>query len=148
MAATRQAEVTWEGDLFTGQGVVTAKSSGLFDKAKIGWGARTEASEGRTSPEELLAAAHASCFAMALSNGLAQAKTPADKLEVRATVTFEKTPAGFRVTSSALEVTGFVKETDAAAFEKAANAAKDGCPISQALKGNVALSVKATLASR
>jgi lipoyl-dependent peroxiredoxin len=148
MTATRRAEVTWEGDLMTGRGIVSAKSSGLFENAPVSWAARTESADGRTSPEELLAAAHASCFAMALSHGLAQAKTPADKLEVRATVTFEKVGAGFRVTSSALDVTGWVKELGAAAFEKAANAAKDGCPISQALKGNVELSVKAALAAR
>lgn len=147
MAATRRAEVTWEGDLMSGRGTVSAKSSGLFDAAPVTWASRTENADGRTSPEELLAAAHASCFAMALSHGLAQAKTPAQKLEVRATVTFDKAGAGFKVSSSALEVTGWVPGLDAAGFEKAANAAKDGCPISQALKGNVELSVKAQIAS-
>lgn len=146
MAAIRRAEVTWEGDLMSGRGVVSAKSSGLFDRAPVTWAARTESSDGKTSPEELLAAAHASCFSMALSAGLAKANTPADKLEVSATVTFEKGDSGFRVSKSQLEVTGHVKNIDAAAFEKAANGAKDGCPISQALKGNVELSVKATLA--
>jgi lipoyl-dependent peroxiredoxin len=147
MAATRRAEVTWQGDLMNGKGVVSAKSSGLFKDAAVTWAARTESSDGRTSPEELLAAAHASCFSMALSAGLARANTPADKLEVTATVTFAKGDSGFRVTSSALEVKGWVKGIDAAAFEKAADAAKDGCPISQALKGNVELSVKAQLAA-
>jgi osmotically inducible protein OsmC len=146
MATTRRAEVTWEGDLMSGRGTVSAKSSGLFDKAPVTWASRTENPDGRTSPEELLAAAHASCFSMALSHALAQAKTPAERLEVRATVTFDKVGSGFKVTASALEVAGWVKGLDSAGFEKAAAGAKDGCPISQALKGNVELSVKATLA--
>jgi osmotically inducible protein OsmC len=146
MAAIRRAEAVWEGDLMTGRGAVSSKSSGLFQAAPITWASRTESADGRTSPEELLAAAHASCFAMALSHALAQAKTPARKLEVSATVKFDKTPAGFRVVSSALEVTGWVPEIDAAGFEKAASGAKDNCPISQALKNNVELSVQAKLA--
>lgn len=146
MAVVRRASVTWDGDLLSGRGVVSGKSSGAFKDLAVTWAARTEAPEGKTSPEELLAAAHASCFAMALSAGLARARTPAQKLEVSAAVTFDKTESGFRVASSSLEVRGTVKGLDAAAFDKAAQAAKDGCPISQALKGNVALAVKATLA--
>src|SRR4051794_8992816 len=102
MSATRKASVTWEGDLKTGKGAVTATSSGIFKQQPVTWAARTEASDGKTSPEELLAAAHASCFAMALTNGLATAGHPAQKLDVSATVTFEKTNDGFRVTTSAL----------------------------------------------
>ena len=135
MAATRRADVTWEGDLLSGGGVVTAASSGAFRALPVSWAARTESSQGRTSPEELIAAAHASCFAMALSFGLAGAGKPPRKLEVSATVTFDKVEAGWRVTSSALTV----------GFRKAAEAAKDGCPVSQALKGNVKLSLEATL---
>jgi osmotically inducible protein OsmC len=146
MAVIRRAEVTWEGDLLSGKGVVSARSSGAFEDKPVTWAARTEAPEGKTSPEELLAAAHASCFAMALSAGLARARTPARRLEVRAAVTFDKTEAGFRVTTSALEVRGSVQGLDQKGFESAAQAAKDGCPISQALRGNVALEVKATLA--
>ena len=146
MAVVRRALVTWEGDLLSGKGVVSAKSSGAFTELPVTWAARTEGPEGRTSPEELLAAAHASCFAMALSAGLSRARTPAQRLEVDASVTFDKAGAGYRVTSSVLEVRGTVKGIDPAAFDRAAQAAKEGCPISQALKGNVDLAVKATLA--
>ena len=146
MAVVRKAAVTWEGDLMKGRGRLTAATSGAFKDLPVTWASRTEAPDGRTSPEELVASAHASCFAMAFSAGLARAGTPGDKLEVQATVTFDKVEAGWRIKSSALEVTGWVKGIDATAFEKAAQAAKDGCPISQALKGNVELSVKTTLA--
>ena len=147
MAATRTAQVVWEGDLFQGKGQVTAGSSGLFKDAPVTWASRTETSQGRTSPEELLAAAHASCFAMALSFGLANGGKKAERLEVTATVTFDKVGEGFKVTSSVLEVRGRVPGLDAAGFQKAAEGAKDGCPISNALKGNVELSVEATLES-
>ncbi|HEX7124250.1 MAG TPA: OsmC family peroxiredoxin [Thermodesulfobacteriota bacterium] len=147
MAAIRRAEAVWEGDLLSGKGRVSARSSGIFTDQAVTWASRTEEPNGRTSPEELLAASHASCFAMALSAGLAKARTPAERLEVRAAVTFDKVDQGFKVASSALEVTGRVPGIDQAAFARAAEEAKDGCPISQALKGNVALSVKATLAS-
>jgi osmotically inducible protein OsmC len=146
MAVVRKASVVWEGDLMKGRGRLTAATSGAFKDLPVTWASRTEAADGRTSPEELVASAHASCFAMAFSAGLARAGTPGDKLEVQATVTFDKTDAGWRIKSSALEVTGWVKGIDGTAFEKAAQAAKDGCPISQALKGNVELSVKTTLA--
>ncbi len=130
----------------SGSGVVSAKSSGVFTDLPVSWAARTERSDGKTSPEELVAAAHAACYCMALSSGLAKAGTPSEKLEVSATVTFEQVEGGWKVASSALTVTGTVPGVDDAAFQKAAEAAKDGCPISGALKGNVALSVEATLA--
>ena len=145
MAAVRRADVTWQGDLLSGSGVVTASSSGAFKELPVSWASRTEAPGGRTSPEELVAAAHASCFAMALSFGLANAKTPPSRLDVSASVTFDRVDAGFRVVSSALTVRGRVPGLDQEGFRKAAEGAKDGCPISQALKGNVALSVQATL---
>lgn len=145
MAATRQAKAVWNGDLMSGTGEVSASSSGKFTALPVSWSARTEAPGGKTSPEELLAAAHASCFSMALSAGLAKAGTPPKKLEVTAAVTFDKVGADWTVVSSALEVTGDVPGADAAAFVKAAEAAKDGCPISRALKNNVKLSVKSTL---
>jgi lipoyl-dependent peroxiredoxin len=145
MSAIRRAEVTWAGDLATGQGAVSAKSSGLFSSLPVSWAARTEAPEGKTSPEELLAAAHASCFAMAFSAGLARAGTPPQGLEVSADVTFDKVGDGWRVVSSHLTVKGTVPGISEADFIAAAEGAKDGCPISQALKGNVALSVDATL---
>ena len=146
MAATRTAQVVWEGDLFHGKGQVTAGSSALFKDAPVTWASRAESPQGRTSPEELLAAAHASCFAMALSNGLAGQGKKAERLDVTATVTFDKVGEGFKVTSSVLEVRGKVPGLDAAAFQQAAEAAKEGCPVSQALKGNVRLSVTASLA--
>lgn len=145
MAAIRRAEVTWTGELVTGHGVVSAVSSGVFASLPVSWSARTEAADGKTSPEELLAAAHASCYAMAFSGGLARGGTPPDRLEVSADVTFDKVDAGWRVVSSALTVRGVVPGISAEAFAAAAEVAKDGCPISQALKGNVALSVDAAL---
>jgi len=100
---------------------------------------------GRTSPEELIAAAHASCFCMALSAALGRAGTPPQRLDVSAAVTFDRVDGGWRVVSSALKVRGRVTGMDQAAFQKAAEGAKDGCPVSQALKNNVKLSVEATL---
>lgn len=147
MAAIRTATVTWEGDLMKGQGTVTAATSGQFTSLPISWPARSEeAPGGKTSPEELLAGAHAGCYAMALSGALGRAGTPPTRLEVSATVTFDRGESGFRVQSSALKVKGWVPGATEEAFKKAAEGAKDGCPISQALKGNVALSVEATLA--
>jgi lipoyl-dependent peroxiredoxin len=145
VAIVSRAEATWSGTLAEGTGSVSAVSSGLFTSLPIDWSARTEAHGGRTSPEELLASAHASCYAMALSGRLGRAGTPAERLDVTADVTFEKLEAGWRVVSSALTVRGVVPGSSAEAFAADAEAAKDGCPISQALTGNVALSVTATL---
>jgi osmotically inducible protein OsmC len=145
MAATRRAEATWSGALTTGAGAVSAISSGAFKELPVSWSARSERSEGKTSPEELVAAAHASCFAMALSGALNTAGTPPERLDVSAEVTFDKVEAGWRVVSSALTVRGRVPGISEADFIAAAEGAKDGCPISQALKGNVALSIEASL---
>jgi osmotically inducible protein OsmC len=145
MTAIRRADATWSGPLLTGSGAVSASSSGAFSDLPVSWAARTETSDGRTSPEELVAAAHAACFSMAFSGGLARAGTPPDRLDVSAEVTFDKVEAGWRVVSSALTVVGRVPGISAADFRAAAEEAKDGCPISQALTGNVALSVNATL---
>jgi osmotically inducible protein OsmC len=147
MAATREARAVWNGDLLSGTGAVSAVSSGKFSELPVSWSARTEAPGGRTSPEELLAAAHASCFSMALSAGLARAGTPPKRLEVRSRVTFDKVGDSWTVVSSELDVKGDVSGADAAKFVQAAEDAKDNCPISRALKGNVKLSVKANLAS-
>jgi osmotically inducible protein OsmC len=147
MAETRHATATWSGNLTEGSGMLQYISSGAFSRMPITWGSRTAAHEGRTSPEELLAAAHASCFSMALSNQLAKNGTVAEKLDVRVDVTADKREAGWTVLSSAIKVTGVVPGIDAETFGKLADAAKDGCPISRALKGNVELSVEATLAS-
>jgi lipoyl-dependent peroxiredoxin len=146
MSAIRRAEVAWSGDLATGSGTVSAVSSKAFSNLPVSWAARTEAPGGKTSPEELVAAAHSSCFAMAFSADLARGGTPPDSLEVSAEVTFDKVEAGWRVVSSHLTVHGVVPGLSEADFVAAAEKAKDGCPISQALKSNVALSVDATLA--
>jgi len=145
MAGIRRAEATWSGALTTGSGVVSARSSGRFEDLPVSWVARTEQSDGKTSPEELLAAAHAACYAMALSGALGRAGTPPERLDVSADVTFDKLDAGWRVVSSALTVRGRVPGMSAADFLAAAEATRDGCPISVALAGNVALSVEATL---
>jgi osmotically inducible protein OsmC len=145
MAATRTATVTWTGNLATGSGTVSAGSSDLFTDLPVSWTARTEQPDGQTSPEELLAAAHASCFSMQLSVGLDRAGTPPDHLHVSATVTFDKVGDAWTVTSSEIDVMGVVPGVDEAGFDAAVQAAKDGCPISRALAGNVALSATATL---
>ena len=145
MPAVRQAEVIWRGDLMSGSGVVSAGTSHLFEQLPVSWAARTEDAGGKTSPEELIAAAHASCFAMALSAGLSKAGVKPERLEVSAKVTFDNAGGAWKVVSSALNVRGVVPGMDAAAFRQAAGDAKDNCPVSQALKGNVILSVEATL---
>jgi len=131
MAATRTATTHWEGSLFDGAGQVTLDSSGLgtYD---VTWAARTEQPGGRTSPEELIAAAHSSCFSMALSNGLAKAGTPPTSLQTRADVTFQP---GEGITGIKLTVRGEVPGMSAEDFLAAAEEAKDGCPVSQATKG-------------
>ncbi len=145
-SAERRAEAVWEGDLMTGAGAVSAATSGAFTSLGVSWASRTEGPEARTSPEELVAAAHASCYCMALSAGLGRAGTPPTRLEVSATVTFQQIEGGWKVASSALTVKGTVAGVTSEEFAAAAEAAKDGCPISGALKGNVDLSVEATLA--
>ena len=145
MAATRTATVTWTGTLAEGSGTVSAGSSELFTDLPVSWASRTEDVDGRTSPEELLAAAHAACFAMALSGGLARAGTPPDHVHVSATVTFAQVGEAWTVTRSELDVVGTVPGLDEAGFDAAAQAAKDGCPISRALAGNVEISVHSTV---
>ena len=145
MAVTRSAIATWRGNLFDGSGSVSSATSEQMTNLPISWNARTADAEGQTGPEELLAAAHASCFSMALSNTLAKAGFTAERLDVTATISADKLDAGWTVISSHLSVHGTVPGADAAAFQSAAETAKDGCPISRALKGNVELSVDATL---
>ena len=145
MAAIRRAEVTWSGPLSTGAGTVSAISSHAFADLPVAWTARTEAAGGTTRPEELLAAAHAACFSMALSGNLVRAGHPPDRLDVSADVTFDKVEAGWRVVSSALAVRGKVPGISVEAFNAAAEQTRTGCPISQALIGNVELTVAATL---
>ncbi len=138
--ADRRASAIWEGDLFEGNGTARLESSGLADALPVSWPSRTEAPAGKTSPEELLAAAHASCFCMALSKQLADRGGEPGRLEASATVTFEP---GSGVTRSALEVRVSGTGLSGQAVSEAAEAAKDGCPISQALAGNVELTIRA-----
>lgn len=143
MAAERKAEVTWQGDLMGGSGEIERVGSGTFGGLDVTWASRTEEPGGKTSPEELIAAAHASCFSMALAHALAQAGNPPEQLSTSATVTFVP---GTGITRSALEVQGNVPGIDEEAFREAAEQAKEGCPVSGALKGNVELEVTARLA--
>jgi len=143
MATERRAHTTWEGDL-SGSGTFTV-GSGAMGPQQVSWPARTEEPGGKTSPEELIAAALASCFSMALSNVLAKAGTPPAKLETDAVATFDRTDAGFRITRIDVRVRGNVEGADEKAFRAAAEDAKENCPVSQALKGNVELTLDAAL---
>jgi lipoyl-dependent peroxiredoxin len=146
MAETRRGEAIWMGDLLSGRGSVSAATTGVFRDLDVTWAARTEAHGGRTSPEELLAAAHAACFSMALSNTLAKAGTPPERLDVSADVTFDKVGDGWKVVSSALRVRGRVPGADEDGFRAAVEKARVGCPISGALAGNVEITAEAELA--
>ncbi len=146
MAQVRRAEAHWKGDLMSGGGEVRVATSGAVGALPITWRARAEADDtGMTSPEEMLAAAHASCFAMACSHKLAQAGTPAERLDVSVEVTADKRDAGWTVLTSRITVRGRVPGADAAGFRAAAEGAKDGCPISRAIAGNVAIELEAVL---
>ena len=145
MAQVRRAEANWSGDLPSGGGAVSASSSGIFDNQAITWRARTEASEGKTSPEELLAAAHASCYSMAVSNELAKAGHAPERVDVSVVVTADKTDAGWTVLSSAITLRARVPGIDEAAFLEKADAAKGGCPISRAISDSVEITLDATL---
>jgi osmotically inducible protein OsmC len=145
MAVERSAKATWEGDLTGGSGEVSTES-GVVQSATVKWSSRADQADENTSPEELIAAAHATCISMALANGLAQAGTPATKLETEATATFEQTPDGFRMTTMRFSTRGQVEGLDEDGFRRAAEDAKENCPVSQALKGNVDVSVDASLA--
>jgi osmotically inducible protein OsmC len=131
--AISSAEASWSGDLQGGEGTVRA-GSGAFPEQPISWSRRVQREVGATSPEELLGAAHAACYSMALSNELGKAGTPAESLRTTAQVTFETgRPGGAAITGIRLEVTGRVPGIDAAAFEAAARQAGSGCPVSKAL---------------
>lgn len=138
--AERTASTVWEGDLAHGSGTITF-TSGAIPDSPVTWASRTERSDGKTSPEELIAAAHSSCFSMALSHGLTQAGNPPERLDVTATVTFHDG----KVESSAITVRGRVPGLDQDGFASAAEDAGRGCPVSGALKGNVEITVDATL---
>ncbi|MBD0330948.1 MAG: OsmC family peroxiredoxin [Thermoleophilia bacterium] len=141
-ATERTAEVTWRGDLLDGEGTIERVGTGAFGPLEVTWKARAEDQGSLTSPEELIAAAHAACFSMALSSALAKGGTPAEELRSRANVTFVP---GTGITRIALEVEGAVPGLDDDGFRSAAEQAKDNCPVSQAVTGNVELSVDARL---
>jgi osmotically inducible protein OsmC len=140
--ADRRASATWQGDLFEGKGTVSALSSGLFTDAEVTWAARTEDSGGKTSPEELIAAAHAACFGMALSNELSTRGHTPDRLEIEATCSFEDG----KVTTMALDVTAQIPGVDEDGFREGLSAAEESCPVSNALRGNVDIKIDGKLA--
>jgi osmotically inducible protein OsmC len=146
MEINRHAEVTWTGTLLEGSGTINYVSSGAFSRLPVTWASRTDEHNGRTSPEELIAAAHASCFSMQLSSLLAKNGTPAERLDVTSVVRFAKGDAGWSIARSTLTVKGSVPGVDAAKFAELAESAKAGCPVSRALAGNVELVVEPTLA--
>ncbi|HEX7626352.1 MAG TPA: OsmC family peroxiredoxin [Gaiellaceae bacterium] len=143
MATDRKAAVVWQGDLMNGSGTIGEVGSGAFGPLDVSWASRAEEPNGKTSPEELIAAAWASCFAMALSAGLGKAGTPPEKLETSATVTFQP---GEGIVKGALTVRGTVPGLDADAFREAAEGAKANCPVSKALAGIPDVTLEATLA--
>jgi lipoyl-dependent peroxiredoxin len=143
MAASSSATTVWTGGLADGSGVTTP-ASGAFAPIDVSWASRTKRAAGKTSPEELLAAAHASCYCMALSHELGEAGTPPERLEATATVDFVP---GEGVKSSHIVVSGVVPGIGQQAFATAAAAAGEGCPISAALSGKIDISVEATLES-
>jgi osmotically inducible protein OsmC len=144
MATDRNAKVTWTGSLLEGSGKIEGVGSGAFGPLDVTWASRTEAPDGRTSPEELIAAAWASCYSMSLSHALAGAGTPPERLETSVTVSFQP---GEGITKGAIEVVGTVPGIDRDGFAEQAEAAKQNCPVSKALTGIPEVALVATLAS-
>ncbi|MDQ3890282.1 MAG: OsmC family peroxiredoxin [Actinomycetota bacterium] len=143
--AERRAEVVWEGSLTEGSGSVTSSGSGAVDNVGVTWEARTGRQDGKTSPEELIAAAHAACFAMAFSGALSKAGHPPERLTVAATCAFEAGAAGARIPWIELDVRGRARGLDQGEFERLAEEADEGCPVSNALRGNLDIRLRATL---
>jgi lipoyl-dependent peroxiredoxin len=142
MATDRTANVTWRGDLMSGSGRVDSATSGAIGNLDVDWRARSEDGASKTSPEELIAAAHAACFSMALSNGLAQAGHAPEELKTSATVTFQP---GEGITKIVLSVVGTVPGMDPNEFQKAAETAKENCPVSKALSSVPEITLDARL---
>lgn len=142
--ATRQAEIEWVGSLAQGGGTLSV-SSGAFGPLPVTWASRTEQPDRKTSPEELIAAAHASCFAMALSLVLAEDKTPAEQVTVAGECTLDEVDGAPRITTVKLTVRARVPGVEAAAFERSLERAGALCPVSNALRGNVELAVDGEL---
>lgn len=142
--AERRAHVTWKGDLPSGSGTLDLLSSGILEGVGVTWAARTERSDGKTSPEELIAGAHASCYSMALSNVLAEGGNEPEELDVSATCTFDA--GSVKITSVVLDVRGRVPGLDEEGFRSATEQGEQACPVSNALRGNVDIQLNATLA--
>ena len=142
MATDRTASATWQGSLMEGSGTIHESGSGAFGPLDVSWPSRAEEPNGRTSPEELIAAAWASCYSMALSAQLSNAGTPPERLETSVTVTFQP---GEGIVKGAISVRGTVPGADAAAFAEKAEAAKAGCPVSKALAGIPEVTLDAVL---
>ena len=145
MAIERRAKATWEGDLRSGQGEFDLESSGAIEDEQVTFASRFEQPGGKTSPEELTAAAHATCFSMALANGLAQAGNAPMKLETDAQVTLDNDDGGFSITRIHLTVRGEVDGLDEAGFEEAAQEAVKNCPVSKALAAVPEITLDASL---
>ncbi len=143
MATERTASVTWEGSLLDGSGTIDSVGSGAFGPLDVSWASRAEEPAGRTSPEELIAAAWASCYSMALSHGLAQAGSAPERLDTSATVTFQP---GEGIVKGHIAVRGTVPGLDAAAFAEQAEVAKQNCPVSKALAGIPEVTLDSALA--
>jgi osmotically inducible protein OsmC len=143
VATDRKAHVVWQGDLMNGSGTIDEVTSGALGALDVSWASRSEEPNGKTSPEELIAAAWASCFSMALSAGLAKAGNPPERLETSVVVTLQP---GTGITKGAITVRGTVPGLDAAGFQSAAEGAKAGCPVSQALAGIPEVTLDASLA--
>lgn len=141
--AERRADVVWKGNLVQGSGTLGLASSDAAENLPVTWASRAERPDGRTSPEELIAAAHASCYAMALSNTLAEGGNEPEELNVSAVVTFDVD--NLKVTTSALDVRGRVPGLDEEGFREAAEQAEQLCPVSNALRGNVDIQLNTSL---
>jgi osmotically inducible protein OsmC len=145
MGAEREASVVWEGNLVDGSGTVSAGSSGAFSDLPVTWVSRTETPGGKTSPEELIAAGHAACFAMALSHELTGRGHPPARLEVKAVSSAHKADAGWRMDAMDIEVVADVPGLDPALFDEAFAAAEAGCPVSTALREGIEVRAKGSL---
>lgn len=142
--ATREAEIVWEGPLASGTGTVSSES-GALGQLPVTWASRTERPDGKTSPEELIAAAHASCFAMALSLTLDEHQTPPERLTVSAACTLDEVDGAPRITTVQLTIRARVPGLEESSFEQAVERAADLCPVSNALRGNVEISLNSEL---
>ena len=146
MAEDREATTIWSGDLKSGTGALTLDTSHLGGTLEVSAATRFESPEGHTSPEELIAAAHSSCYSMQLSGTLTAGGNPPERLETHATCTVEKQGAGFGITKVDLRVRGTVPGLSDEDFQKVADSAKENCPVSKALAGNIEITLDAALA--